>query len=1024
MCESCPVLLPVVSNRCRQICAARAELAVIFPSTAGPVATPPEEAPLPEIPGYEVEEVLGVGGMGVVFRARHLRLNRIVALKMTLAGAYAGPRERDRFQREAEAVARLQHPNVVQIHDVGESDGRPYFTMEFAAGGSLAQKLSGHPQPAREGAALVATLAGAVQVAHTAGIVHRDLKPANVLLTADSTPKITDFGLARRLDGDTGLTGSGAAVGTPSYMAPEQAQGQRALVGPLADIYALGAILYETLTGRPPFRAESAAETIQQVIARDPVPPSRLNHSVPRDLDTICLKCLRKEPGLRYASAAALADDLGRFLRGEAIAARPEGVWRRLERRVRRRPGLSAAIATVTVLALALIAGSLWALSERSAAARGEAATERAVEDDLTDMARLIQMAKWPEARAAWERANGRLADRASPDLRRRLDQGNRDLDMVRDLDEIRLRLTSKREPQSPENLYAQAYRRYGIDLLALDAAESAARIHDSAIRDTLVAFLHDWLYWIATENRSRVGAAADLADGDDWRRAYRAAIADMNANAGKFKSLAAVPEAAAQPSVILSGLCGLLMAHQSRVEALALLEEAQRRHPGDFWINYLLGHFWEKERPQLAVGYFRAAVAVRPTDEAYVRLATALRASGDADGAAHAFRRAMELNPVFAAARDQAGPQAPRGGLEEARVTWAKILDGNPPDHSSWYGYAQLCLFLRDEKAFRHHRAAMLDRFGGAATEWYEAERISLACLLRPAEGDELKRVLGMVNRAAEIGPKAPHFDNAYIQFIQGLAEYRQGRPAQAIAALQVAATKLSNRAGPRLALALAQYRSGSTADARRNLVAAVQAHDWSDTQSDPPTIWVNHVLRREAEGLILPNLAGFLDGAYRPQDPDERRALLGVCQVSDRSHAVARAFADAFAADPGLAESVRDGRRYTAARAAARAGSGRGTDAAGLGEAERARWRGQARTWLRTDLATWAKVLDGDPAGAAQGVKEQLTRWQADPDLASLRGSAALGKLPADEQKECLALWAEVENVLNRAEGTARKP
>src|SRR5262245_33467601 len=371
VCESCPELLPVVRNRWRQMCAARAELEVIFPSTAGPVATPPEEAPLPEIPGYEVEEVLGVGGMGVVFRARHLRLNRVVALKMTLAGAYAGPHERDRFQREAEAVARLQHPNVVQVHDVGESDGGPYFTMEFGAGGSLAQKMSGHPQPAREGAALVATLAGAVQVAHTAGIVHRDLKPANVLLTADSTPKITDFGLARRLDGDTGLTGSGAAVGTPSYMAPEQAQGQRALVGPLADIYALGAILYETLTGRPPFRAESAAETIQQVIARDPVPPSRLNHSVPRDLDTICLKCLRKEPGLRYGRASALADDLGRFLRGEAIAARPEGVGRRLARRVRRRPGLVAAIATVTVLALTVAVGSLWTLSERSAARRG-----------------------------------------------------------------------------------------------------------------------------------------------------------------------------------------------------------------------------------------------------------------------------------------------------------------------------------------------------------------------------------------------------------------------------------------------------------------------------------------------------------------------------------------------------------------------------------------------------------------------------------------------------------------------------
>jgi serine/threonine-protein kinase len=379
VCASCVELLPVVRARWRQMCEARDELDALFPpmteAGASALAESAGGTSFPVIPGYEIEAVLGVGGMGVVFRARHLRLNRVVALKMTLAGAYAGPRERDRFQREAEAVARLQHSNVVQIHDVGESAGRPYFTMEYVAGGSLAQKLSGLPQPAREAAALVATLAGAIQVAYAAGIVHRDLKPTNVLLAADGTPKVTDFGLARRLDGDTGLTGTGTAVGTPSYMAPEQALGPLHAVGPAADVYALGAILYETLTGRPPFRAESAAETVQQVIARDPVPPSRLNHSVPRDLDTICLKCLRKDPGLRYGSAAGLADDLGGFLRGEAISARPEGVG------------------PVTVLALALVGGGVWALSEQSAAARGRAATDRAVDDDLREMAEQVQKA-------------------------------------------------------------------------------------------------------------------------------------------------------------------------------------------------------------------------------------------------------------------------------------------------------------------------------------------------------------------------------------------------------------------------------------------------------------------------------------------------------------------------------------------------------------------------------------------------------------------------------------------------------
>ncbi len=214
-------------------------------------------AELPEVSGYRVEGVLGHGGMGIVYRAWHLRLDRAVALKMLLAGPYARPEERERFLREAQAVAALRHPNIVQVHDVGEVDGRPYFTMELVEGGDLAEQIQGVPQPARQAADLVATLADAVHAAHQSGIVHRDLKPSNILLTEDGTPKVTDFGLARRLEGDGGLTLSGAPLGTPSYMAPEQARGDKDAIGPATDVYALGAILYELLTGRPPFRAET-----------------------------------------------------------------------------------------------------------------------------------------------------------------------------------------------------------------------------------------------------------------------------------------------------------------------------------------------------------------------------------------------------------------------------------------------------------------------------------------------------------------------------------------------------------------------------------------------------------------------------------------------------------------------------------------------------------------------------------------------------------------------------------------------
>jgi hypothetical protein len=363
VCGSCPELLPQVRERWREICRAQAELDALFPPMTGPNPTlpapPSGEIPLPVIPGYEVQAVLGVGGMGVVFRARDLRLGRIIALKMALTGAYAGPRERERFQREAEAVAGLCHANIVQIHEVGDHQGQPYFTMEFVDGGSLAQKLAAAPQSVRWAAELVATLAEAVSVAHRAGIVHRDLKPGNILLTTEGTPKISDFGLARRLKREGDLTWTGTTVGTPSYMAPEQASNTTGPVGPATDVYGLGAILYEMLTGRPPFCAESPLETVRQVLSEEPAPPSRLNPQVPRDLETICLKCLRKEPQRRYTSAAALAEDLRRYLLGQVVEARPVGPLERAGKWMRRNQWVASLSAAAV---LALVAGTVVSL--------------------------------------------------------------------------------------------------------------------------------------------------------------------------------------------------------------------------------------------------------------------------------------------------------------------------------------------------------------------------------------------------------------------------------------------------------------------------------------------------------------------------------------------------------------------------------------------------------------------------------------------------------------------------------------
>lgn len=394
------------------------ELKPVASSPANPVDAPPSEvtgvfkgpiieaAPAPELqrtkadiraldppalegvllPGYDILTELGRGGMGVVYKARDRKLQRHVALKMVLAGAHVGAAGLARFRAEAEAVAQLQHPNIVQIYETGEYDGRPYIALEFVDGGSLQQHIEKTPTTPRASAELVELLAATMEVAHRRGIVHRDLKPANILLaplsdgsgsgnrekgrasgstlnfergsrTAEFFPKIADFGLVKRVDDESGQTQTGTILGTPSYMAPEQATGQIRAIGPPADIYALGTILYELLTGRPPFRASNPIDTIRQVIDQEPVPPRQLEPRVPHDLETICLKCLEKAPERRYPTAAELANDLRRFLNDEPIEARPISPLERAWKWGKRRPTLMAlcGVSVIAVLAMACL---------------------------------------------------------------------------------------------------------------------------------------------------------------------------------------------------------------------------------------------------------------------------------------------------------------------------------------------------------------------------------------------------------------------------------------------------------------------------------------------------------------------------------------------------------------------------------------------------------------------------------------------------------------------------------------------
>jgi WD40 repeat protein/tetratricopeptide (TPR) repeat protein len=370
-------------------------------AAAGPAATDP--AGIRSFGDYEIVREVARGGMGVVFQARQVRLNRTVALKMILAGPLAGESDIRRFQTEAEAAAHLDHPGIVPIFEVGEHEGRHYFSMGFVEGESLAQRLNTGPLGSRPAAELLAKVTEAIAYAHRRGVIHRDLKPANILIDAGGHPRVTDFGLAKKVQADSHLTASGQIMGTPSYMPPEQAGGNRGEVGPAADVYALGATLYCMVIGRPPFQAATAMDTVLQVINDDPVPPRRLNPAVDRDIETICLKCLEKDPARRYPSADALREDLRRFLAGESIRARPVGRAERLWRWCRRNPMLAAAVGAAAALLVAVAGLSVLDARRQARHAADQAEANRRITAALAESNRRLAMLDFERGRAACE---------------------------------------------------------------------------------------------------------------------------------------------------------------------------------------------------------------------------------------------------------------------------------------------------------------------------------------------------------------------------------------------------------------------------------------------------------------------------------------------------------------------------------------------------------------------------------------------------------------------------------------------
>jgi serine/threonine-protein kinase len=564
------------------------------PPSDGSNPAPPPGPRLRYVGDYELLEEVARGGMGVVYKARQISLHRTIALKMILAGQLASAADVQRFKTEAEAVANLDHPHVLPIYEVGEHDGQPYFSMKLVEGGSLAQRAAGFRADPRAAARLVATVARAVQHAHERGVLHRDLKPANILLDADGQPHVTDFGLAKRVAGPgrepgEALTQSGAIVGTPGYMAPEQAAGKKGLTT-AADIYGLGAVLYELLTGRPPFQADTPLNTVLQVLEREPERPATLNPRVPRDLETICLKCLHKEPARRYATAEALAADLEHWLCGEPIVARPAGSAERLWRWCRRKPLVAGLAASLVLVFVGGFAGVtvLWLHAERQTllAQQQQARAEE----------------KEKEARQERERVQG-LKD-AEAEQRRQAEQGFQQARAAVDryLDKVTgdPRLRDARFRQLRRDLLLEASHFYWQFI--------KDRAGDPNVHADL-GWAHFKLAVIATELGDPAGAAADYARAAEefeylshWAETFRQqSTAKHEFNAGPFSFSFTTSRSINRETEFQDAIArtynnlGSLhyderkydLAEKEFLRALAIQEELARQHPDEPTYQY-----------------------------------------------------------------------------------------------------------------------------------------------------------------------------------------------------------------------------------------------------------------------------------------------------------------------------------------------------------------------------------------------------------------------------------------------------
>jgi tetratricopeptide (TPR) repeat protein len=1007
---------------------------------------------------YEIDRELARGGMGIVFRARQISLNRPVALKMILAGQLADDTDVKRFYTEAEAAATLDHPGIVPIYEVGQHEGQHYFSMGFVEGQSLSHRLADGPLPPREAAELIRRVSEAIEFAHQHGVIHRDLKPANILLDKNGNPRVTDFGLAKKIASDSNLTGSGQIMGTPSFMPPEQAGDNRGDVGPAADVYALGATLYALVTGRPPFQAATAMDTVLQVLTDDPVQPRRLNPALERDLETIALTCLEKEPSRRYASAAALGEDLRRYLAGEPIVARPATSLERVVKWARRRPAIAALLGLVALGLVGLVgftlvlAGKNRQLDDKNLQLAGKNWELDARNVEL-DRQRLRAEDREQQAIAAVKRFRDAIASEpllkdAPPleELRKRLLK--EPLAFFRTL---RQRLQAERDAR-PETLGRLAEANFELGSLTDEIGDKQDAI--AAYRESLtiqqklsqdhpsvashpnnLAHIHVALGNLLQLTGQPASAAREyeqalaiwrkLADHDPAAIAYQRGLAGTHNNLGLLRT------STGQPAAAKGEYEQALAIWQKLVAKYPAVPEYESELAGTH--NNLGGALkaagqLEAARPEYeqAVAVLQKLSGVHPTVTSYQRdlagshsnLAGLLTGTGHLGAAQRECEQALAIQQKLV----DAHPSVTRyqGDLADShsRLAYALVATGQPEAARREYEQALAILekLAREHPTFTQFQIALVRAQNNLGFLLGNSGQIAAA---RRA----FEQALPIQQRLARENPGAPDFASDLGGLLNNLAlfDLADHRFAEAGDELRQAIDwqKKALAANPRNP----KYRQ-FLANHLRNRIRAARGLGRADGAS---------AAERELEELNSgdPRFAALdarltaVLGGDAARSNAERLALAQRAHDTKRHLAAAKLWAEALAADPHLAADRQAQHRYNAACAAALAATGKGLDEPAPDDAAKSRLRRQAHDWLKGELTAWERLLEQGSPQARAFIARTLQHWQQDTDLAGVRNRGALVELPGAELKDWQALWVEVDGLLRRAgAGGAARP